>query len=433
MPDGDQLLSIQPALRRLGVRVTEPTGTGESPPDDQETVDQGDTPIDITYWFLPLPQSLSLPDGLILDHEFAHDESAHVAYVSVRFHQRTAPSALGGILDLLYGVMHDAFPTMPPRTGADPLEVEQFLTIAELAVQFRPDPEADEDLYSVGFDEGLNFIAKIQRAYHLATQARVDVIQREKLPFVVPMAHRRTTNGHDGWPESAGIYIANTSIQDIAEAEELTEQQIGAFRHAMRNQDDPFSAYADIRREARVNLVRGDYGPSAVLMATAGEVFLDTLLLSMAWEEGLAATDAVTFYRSKRGDRGLVTRVKSDYSPRLGGQWNTDSDGPVGRWHARTAGLRNRVAHGGYRCSHDEVGASYEALIGLERYVADLLFKRLNTYPRTAWVLSGGPGLGRRGLSAKRIEELAEASGSEGWSPAFRTWRSDVEERRTDD
>jgi hypothetical protein len=383
----------------------------------------------IAYWFLPLPQPLALPALQPFEHEFALPGRAERVVISVRPHHRTAPMTRDmQTFDELYEVMASVFPNMPAPKGLPSTEAQRGTTVMEVAAVLPQ--EWNEGLLSEAFDFGVELVNRIQRAYHLATGARVDLLQREKLPMILPMAIRETEDGLGGWPNEPRTYLPTANILELAHPPALTNDQLNSLVFATFTDSLPFLTYADIRREARVALARGDYNPAAVLAATAGEVFLDTALLHMVWEEEASPEQALLLFKASGRDRTLATRVKSDYSPRLGGNWRIDGQGEVSRWYSDTAGLRNRVAHSGYRCSRAEVETSIAALFRLEKYLGDRLYDKLRAYPRTAWELSGGPGLRNRGLSARRITELFERFKADQAAAEFNEWRRAVDALR---
>ncbi|MFD3473120.1 hypothetical protein ACFWWM_43800 [Streptomyces sp. NPDC058682] len=98
----------------------------------------------------------------------------------------------------------------------------------------------------------------------------------------------------------------------------------------------------DARRAFRRD---GDYRNAVVQAAMFAEIVLTSTLSLMLWEEQLEAPSveqAVVVFDFSRGG-GLATRVKTEYAPRLGGDWNRTLPGPVHDWTHAVAALRNRV------------------------------------------------------------------------------------------
>lgn len=415
----------------------------------------------IAYFFLPLPEPLGLPDGYSI--RIAEDAPGqwyrtgdwppspmHVAG-SLLFHHAERPSPEAEDLSVLFGVAARALPD-PERADPDRIELGRpglpstDVTVVEMAVGFdMPTGQADDaavhdgdlvdgpfyEAVSDAFDRGLRYVRDVQRAYYTVRRQPVRLVAREALPFMVPLGIRRVFDD-DGEPQpfraplSAFLLHMNVTARD----NDLDQEQLDVLSAAMLHQtsNGPFASHLDFVREAEVALVRDGAHRAAVLFtATACEVLLDDLLAHLLWQERTRPEDAAVVFES-----WLTARVKTQYHPRLGGNWSVDRPGPVREWSLKVAGLRNRVVHGGYEPSLDEARAAADAAQDLNAYACDLVAEKARAYPRTALVLPGERGLRRRGKWSRRLAELADDPAEVPWTETFARWRQAMQRARAD-
>ncbi|WP_133160296.1 hypothetical protein [Cryobacterium zongtaii] len=386
--------------------------------------------IPVVYWYLPLPEPVAWPELTAI--ALAVPAYARIQSVSIMVKQFKWSSRIAATMDDLFDAMKVL---QPPTIQRDEerrnrLETTEVVTVLELAVEFPRNVDLTENAISDAFDLGLAGIQDLQRAYALATQHPIELLTRELLPPMVPTTTRIVTDRSDGWPGAVGIFLANSvGISALALPEPLTEQQNAAFRFAFEAPDTPFATYADLRRESAAALrLRGDSRSSTLASATAAEVFLDTLLLHLLWEEGSTAEAAARLFTTS-----IARRVRSQYAQRLGGIWNCmDATTPPGAWLELTANVRNRLIHAGVRPTRADAETAYRATIHLERYAADLLCgpTRLPRYSRTALALVGDPGLIRRGVQSATIAAYRRDEEDADWGAEFTNWRSIVAAER---
>lgn len=208
-------------------------------------------------------------------------------------------------------------------------------------------------------------------------------------------------------------------------AESLSEDEVQ--RMTLRWQQlrirNPLYDYAKASYSAgRLLEFSGDFSLSVVQLHTAGEIFLDSLLLALAWEE-LEYFDKSTLTRkdvynwfSKRSS--LESRLRKHYHRRLKGWDPEDRSGPLYQWLDEVSLLRNRVVHAGYEATEQEARRAREIMSSLEAFVKDALLtsdQNRNRYPRTALVFVSREGMQRRGKYSRKIRELDDASLDGDW------------------
>ncbi|MFJ8563221.1 hypothetical protein [Streptomyces sp. NPDC093514] len=175
----------------------------------------------------------------------------------------------------------------------------------------------------------------------------------------------------------------------------------------------------------------GDYRNAVVQAAMFAEIVLTSTLSLMMWEEQLEAPSveqAVAVFDFSRG--GLATRVKTEYAPRLGGDWNHTIPGPVHDWTHAVAALRNRVVHRGYRPTYQETEDALAGADALLEFIKARLAQRVARYPRTALLTLGEPGLRRLGgwrQASAYLEDPQQVP--DLWFAEFAAWREAVDAR----
>ncbi|MFE0084060.1 hypothetical protein, partial [[Kitasatospora] papulosa] len=175
---------------------------------------------------------------------------------------------------------------------------------------------------------------------------------------------------------------------------------------------------------------QGDYANAVIHSAMSSEILLDSLLGLMLWEEQIASEDfdkaVEVFDESKRG--GLASRVRREYSPRLGGNWNPEVHGPVRQWSKDLAYLRGRVVHRGYRPTKAEAVTALEASDKLLEFAKSRLALKARVYPRTSLMILGEPGLRRIG-GWKAVSKFLESNEEHplSWFSSYSKWRNTVD------
>ena len=309
-------------------------------------------------------------------------------------------------------------------------EEESYRTVVEAVTILRsPDEFVATDLRPDALTLCLETLFDAVRAYRLVDQARISELTYERIHAAVPYRWRRLDP-----PEFFGptfvmmLSHANvtTPVPGILDQEKIEQHRQRLERLTL---GDPFTLYSERRLEARISQSRdGQYAESAIQSAIAAEVLLDGVLGMLLWEESLPSegTDDASEVLSS----DLARRIRTQFHPRLGGTWSLKSDGHIRQWYEKTAGLRNRVVHRGYRPHSEESEESLQTVYALERFICDLLAEKSNRYPRTALAILGAEGLRRRG----KWNDIR--FGSEAIGPNMEnlrrhaTWRDRVDDAR---
>lgn len=397
---------------------------------------------DIAHFYLPVLDPLRTPDLYQFPVAYVWNpadtrpcfqlpDQGKVQYASRQiliFHQRTVPLNMDPVLAALQimGEEGRSF-GMSDTQGTEPLRATTPLTIVEVVAVL--DPESADPL-SDAFDEAVKTIAEFQTYYHLETKVPVRRLTRKALPSFIPVLRRP-------FGESAAMTTTLMLVNDgdpstiAAVAQEVPAERLNGLLAQSHHQSiELFKPFVLMRQEAQLAYRTGGYAAAALFCAIAAETLLTEVLLMLLWEEDLNRERVAVLL----GARDNISKpLLGALADRLGGNWDRNGCGPLGRWQSDTANLRNEVAHQGKIPSESEMQATLQAVQGLEAFVGDRLAERKNfiRYSQTAFVFLGHEGFERRG-KARFWRELAMAQiFPVHVSQLFQLWKSEVEWLRT--
>ncbi|MDP8975631.1 MAG: hypothetical protein M3N28_04560 [Actinomycetota bacterium] len=399
------------------------------------------------WFFIPLPHALGLDDGHIIEmvrepsvEDLEERGRAAFLDVSLVVHQderdgsrvaedlaalfRLAEGALG--LQEASGLPHDG-DAGDLSTGMESIPAfRRRVTVMEAAVPL-PASANDEDVSDV-FDSALEAVRQVQRAYAAVVQRPVPLVTLSNLPPFLPMAKGSLDflagepPQHDELlpfglgPSQVALEIGEGPLDD------RLKEAFGQVLHEF-SAGSAFAPYAELRREAWVQRdYEGNTRVAVMLAGTSGEVFLDTLLLHLMWEESTSPEEAAQVFEDRQWHR---TRVLSEYHPRLGGLWRDVGAGAVARYLSEVVQLRHRVVHAGYEPSRDEMHAAFAVMNALEKYTGDLLAsgRGQRKYPRTGMAWLGNRGFEQRHAWTRRMQEITRDESEPNWILTFARWR----------
>lgn len=397
-------------------------------------------PVEFIWIFLPLPHPIGLPDKWTAQRQLDPLDMARrgIHYsvdLSVLIHQvdRSANVVASDFADVTKAAfravtweVRDADKAentgdLPPKIADD---LRTAITLAEVALAWPHDSDVE-----VAIDLAVEAVRQLQIAVAAITEGSVRLISRATLPLFVPVF--RGVVFMDGQHPAFEDYSPrlNEDASPVAHSvkpPDLSDEQLRDLNCALfqLSGHSPFRSYVDLRREAMVQRrVDGNGRLAVVCLAAAGEVFLDTLLQLMLWEERVEPSDAaVIFDRAKRHQY----RVMTQFPDRLKGAWDPNGAGAVGDYFRNLVSVRHRVVHVGHNPSADELDAAWHSLFELEHFIGDRLaapgvFKR---FPRTAMLFLGERGVRRRNRWAKWFERLVHDDREPNWAETFSRWRA---------
>lgn len=390
----------------------------------------GEATVPIIHWYIPLIIPLDLPDIAIKsEHQIRNDKQmpGRTSLLISVFPRKVLNEADGSFL-----AMQQSIPFKYRQAVLDSPESMNLtgeVTVLETVALFQDGVQPTESELSDTFDLVIEQIRSIQRAFYIATKHPSPLISREQLPSVVAMLQREASAENAGFPGVASIYAVNVNTAHrMTRTPSLDEQQLAAYGTIASEGAGVFADYVDFIREAVVSRdYYGNYRNAVLNAATASEVFLDTLLIHLAWEDKSAPDQTAKLFQKHDS---ISKRVKALYSSRLkGGNWDLDGNAPIAVWYRDCMGLRNRIVHSGYAPSLNETRRAIDATIALQSHMADLLTAAgtLRRYLHTAYALTGFPGLARRNLLSKRVQqELEQISQDSLWKQQVQRYRRAV-------
>lgn len=393
-------------------------------------------PIMIVF-FIALEQPMAVPDRTSLfltryDEPMEWVEwNGGFNFVGIRLHRRSET------VEYRWGPVNNAFDVFKRETGylagpapegvtfgrVPPPQADVLGTVVEAATALVPSPDGDSMMaVSNAFDRCLQELQFLMQAYFLVTHdVRFRPISRQTCEPLVPMATQGLDGAWSGW----GIFHVHFGEGQLPYApEELDAEHLDHLEVTLhRNRrGDPMAPFIERARVARRSYrVDGDYATTVIACYTACEVFLNAVLLLMAWEEGTARADTRGWFE---GEMGFMSRVGAQITPRLGGNWGTqDPDSAMNRLR-RLADQRHRVVHYGHLPEEREAQQAFDALEALEQFVKARLGNKRKTYLRTALLVLGMPGFRRLGLWNRWMERFVESNARQepDWIVSYRHW-----------
>lgn len=315
---------------------------------------------------------------------------------------------------------------------ADP--IESYGTFVD-ATTCLPDytPEQLHGVVEEALDRCLRECELFTEGYvHATNDLRIGFFNRATVIPIVPavlmdpITHR--ADSHPGIPVNReGSYPADPPL-DLTPAQAETI----AVRSALTELGHPYLTVEHWRRLAfRALHAEGDFAASIIFAHTAGEVFFDSLLLSLGWEEIRSFRGSALTEENVAGwfsEFLLPRRLRNQYSCRLQGGWDADRPGnPVFEFEHRVSHIRHRVVHAGYRPTLLEATAAFEAFDTVGTYAVDILARDRNRtrYPLTIALIAGIPRMQARGIFNGNVRRTI-LDAAPGWQRDFYQFRQRV-------
>lgn len=398
---------------------------------------------EIVHFYLPLPDPLKTPHLFQFPVAYVHNpfederpcfllpsEGAvrHAARHYMLFHQVEVKRDLTPVL-----AAFDIMAEEEGRTRRVPLVKKEFpeqrahLTIVEVIVAL--DPKAADPL-SFALDEAIENIRHLQLYYHLETKAMFRRLTRKALPQLIPILSR---SANDLAVSTAGTMVVHEGGPTAAAAAvpEVPRERLNSLlKQSGSHPAGIFKTFVEMRQEAHVAFLSGDYAAASLFCGIAAEALLTELVLMLMWEEAKPLGEVASLFGSRDN---ISKRLLSAIGERLGGNWDRNGKGPVGQWQTSVADLRNRVAHLGASPSEEEIQAAFNAIQTLERYVGDRLVEGQNLirYSQTVRSYLNDEGVAKR----NRVKAWTKFSQDNKIFPAhastlFMLWKKEIDRVR---
>jgi hypothetical protein len=284
----------------------------------------------------------------------------------------------------------------------------------------------EPDEITVAFERCFERLDLMIQAYRTYSKELVPRLSREQLPPLIPFATRPAL-GPPRW-DGLSLFLIHFNVGAFAEDELNADARdaLNLYLEAL-SRDHPFVLFSEWSLDAEIAFrVEGRFGDCIVDAETAVETLLDALLSVLLWEDSVDPEEAAR----EAFSMPFARRVRTQFPPRLGGDWRTRGGRVLTRWYEDLARVRHRVVHSGYRPSREEAAAGMDAAAEVESFVRGRVLDRRDDYPRTTLILLARPGLERAGLWQGNIRRFAEevADTEPGWFESIRSWREAVDE-----
>jgi hypothetical protein len=285
-------------------------------------------------------------------------------------------------------------------------------TVAAVSTLLDRELLAADGALAVGkvFDSAIAHLRRTLYNFVVAGQTAITPVTRQLLPMTI-----------FGWLDDATeprfdpeqfSYFVGTSARRALPPKDISPEQIRLALSLLASPASgghPSFGFAQVRNEAQLALEdRGDARSALLGAATAAEMFLDTLLVSLLWEESVPPSDATMIFETKR----LAKRVREEYHNRIGGNWTA---GAIGHWRTAVADVRNQVVHWGALPDEIQAHMALDSLSDVVSYIYDLLCepKVQARYPRTCLIICGRAAADRRQAFRKPLRDLIQDSNAD--------------------
>lgn len=375
-------------------------------------------------FIIPLPNSIKIFDGYYIDFvqpDSGLDDNA-IKFVSDGMHlkikeriqfraiqesadMRSINISIQAAKDLLRGVEEKNKNTPTPLTGA--------ATVAYVSVimSHRKITEAE---YSDVFDHALGILRSYLKAYYVIDRVAIELPSRMNLPPVIIVHEEDILSDGGSITENPNIeqsilFLHSQVDPFIYDGDPLEMDRLASAVHIdIATGAEVINATLDAYREASLAYRRGEVLSASILFASSIEVFLDSLLLYLLWEEGRRPKEAFEImYQTKmcscedckaRMTTTLDRVMGGLYETRIGGDWSNNSE--LMKLWREVAELRNKVVHTGIEPDITSVDRIAQIVPKIQSILTDYLVSAIDKYPLAAYFMAGQDGLERRGLSS---------------------------------
>ncbi|MEU6310727.1 hypothetical protein [Streptomyces sp. NPDC047014] len=367
------------------------------------------------------------PDGPVLASATQGRPFVSLKFWQLRERQSAGPMYLAALTQVCAEITGKP---LPDEVFAD-ATVDAYRTVVEMVtIQGADHLEPQEEVLRETFTRCFDVLTDVSSTAGMVLPHSNPVAAPEQIAVALWLARTVTGSYTDGAMGVMPLTPPTSPLATVLDEDQLTRLNA----HLQRLWDgSPLELAMERATEARRAFRRdGDYRNAVVQAAMFAEIVLTSTLSLMLWEEQLdvpSVEQAVAVFDFSRGG-GLATRVRTEYAPRLGGDWNRTHPGPVHDWTHAVAALRNRVVHRGYRPTYREAEAALAAADALLDFIKTRLAQRVARYPRTALLTLGEPGLRRLGGWPRASAYLQDPQQvPDRWFAEFTAWREAVDTR----
>ena len=302
-----------------------------------------------------------------------------------------------------------------------PLDLPVVTTVLECVASLGDGSLDIEEAPTLAFEKILIEVNHFLRKYAIVTHNRVELVQKELLPFAIPAWWSDDPeHAFDPPHEEQFLFLVNAFDSAVmgmsATLSEGTSQEdiIEMMDRVDALDDSPMAGVHTMMFDARLALQRGEYAVSVVLLASGCELYLRLLLEVLLWEDGVSPRDAAgELFESNNIGHSISHILKSKFHNRLGGIWDiTSTSNAVGCFYKAVFERRNIYLHTGIPITESDADAASEAATVFLEFVYAQLIAKFSRYPFAAALIIGEPVVTQKGIREK-IETALRAKESQ--------------------
>ena len=184
----------------------------------------------------------------------------------------------------------------------------------------------------------------------------------------------------------------------------------------------PFDDHAFMVQEANAAFSRGLNRSAMVMIASAVETLMNTLLQLLDWESNILPEESAEHWKEQIS---IKTRVAANFPEVLGGSWTFDDRAESLRdWDQNIVRVRNEAVHGSRVPSDKEIETAFQTMNALVSDLIDRLTneRNRNRFIRTAFLLAGHHGLEKRNALTKKLHQLQTDPSEPNWNDSALMW-----------
>jgi hypothetical protein len=311
----------------------------------------------------------------------------------------------------------DLVPDLDLGETEPPEKRKVLATAVEVVTRVPQTQDTDEDM-EVAKRRCLEFLVDFLRVCRSVNLMTGPPPTFDRLPAFAVIQTRHAITGHR---DDVVALLLPTADVVLPEMPDITKRQ---FEGLLRNFNrmitrDPIFICQEYKARAEASFALGDYSDVVISAAIASEVLLDHVLGLMLYEEGVSAADARVVWDGT----GLATRLKTQYTSRLGGPWNRE----IEAWKEKVARLRGRIVHAGYRPSGPESEAALLSYGALNEFLRKRLVEKRIKYPWSTLQIAGLSKVREEGKLNGKFKAFVEGLDlSDPWLEHYLKWRDEA-------
>lgn len=190
----------------------------------------------------------------------------------------------------------------------------------------------------------------------------------------------------DHWDNRVGgVFLTNIpGLQPpmMAPISGVQTQRMLHVAQLYENRNNPFVSAELHLIQAEALEGNGNHRGAVIEANTGIEVFISSLFISLASEEGMSQQD---IDNRIAGGKNFLSIIKNEFHPRLGGRWDVEIKTiPIGEWYSKVYRLRCRVVHGGYHPNYEQASGAIRATQDFRSWLIKQVRSKQKKYPKTA-------------------------------------------------